>query len=175
MGQSIIDGHVVRLRDFEPRDESLVVSASRDPLIPLVTTVPTTEGSDEAQAYIERQRTRHPSGVGHAYAIARSTDDVAVGYIGLTFGPDGRASVGYWVGPDHRGEGYAAVALRALGDWALTQLGIPRLELYVEPWNEASIRTAEDAGFEREGLMRSWRVVGDTRRDMWMYARIAHR
>jgi RimJ/RimL family protein N-acetyltransferase len=172
VAQPDIDGGVVRLRDFRPDDAALVLSASTDPLIPLITTVPPVADEDGAQAYIARQNGRLPSGVGYAYAVARASDDVAVGYIGLSLLDSGRASTGYWIGPSHRGHGYAASALRALGDWALNARSIPRLELYVEPWNEASIRTAESAGFEREGLMRSWRLVGDTRRDMWMYARI---
>ena len=48
--------------------------------------------------------------------------------------------------------------------------GIDRIELYVEPWNVASARTATSAGFVREGLLRSWQKVGDERRDMDMYA-----
>jgi len=44
------------------------------------------------------------------------------------------------------------------------------LELYVEPWNVGSWRTAEHAGFQREGLMRSWQELGGLRRDMYMYA-----
>jgi RimJ/RimL family protein N-acetyltransferase len=60
--------------------------------------------------------------------------------------------------------------LRAASRWALTVLGVPRLELYAEPWNEASIRTAESAGFVREGLLRSWQEVAGKRRDMYMYS-----
>jgi RimJ/RimL family protein N-acetyltransferase len=55
----------------------------------------------------------------------------------------------------------------------LTELRIPRLELYVEPWNEASWRTAERVGFTREGLLRSWQLVGTERRDMFMYSLLA--
>ena len=59
--------------------------------------------------------------------------------------------------------------LKTLTFWALGVLGIPRLELYVEPRNEASIRTAERAGFRQEGLLRSWQEVGGERKDMLMY------
>jgi RimJ/RimL family protein N-acetyltransferase len=45
--------------------------------------------------------------------------------------------------------------------------------LYVEPWNVASIRTAEGAGFQREGLLRSWQEVGGVRKDMYMYSHLA--
>ena len=50
--------------------------------------------------------------------------------------------------------------------------GIDRLELYVEPWNVASIRTAERARFRREGMLRSWRCVGGQPKDMYMYSRV---
>jgi [ribosomal protein S5]-alanine N-acetyltransferase len=60
--------------------------------------------------------------------------------------------------------------LKALSEWGLTLDGVARLELYAEPWNEASWRTAERAGFNREGLLRSWREVGAERRDMYMYS-----
>jgi RimJ/RimL family protein N-acetyltransferase len=84
----------------------------------------------------------------------------------------GRASVGYWVAPSARGRRAAGHALCAVRDWAFATLHIPRLELYVEPWNTASIRTAEAAGFRREGLLRSWETVGDERRDMLMFSSI---
>jgi RimJ/RimL family protein N-acetyltransferase len=77
------------------------------------------------------------------------------------------------VGPDHRGHGYAAQALAGLARWARSDLRIPRLELYIEKWNIASVRTAERAGFEREGLLRSWQTVVGVRRDKWMYSSIA--
>ena len=47
-----------------------------------------------------------------------------------------------------------------------------RLELYIEPWNLASIRTAERAGYEREGLLRSHQEIAGERCDMVLYAAI---
>jgi len=82
---------------------------------------------------------------------------------------DGRASVGYWVIAAHRGRGSRAMRLRR-SRWGLARPDIHRLELFVEPWNVASWRAAERAGYEREGLLRSWQQVGDQRRDMFMYS-----
>ncbi len=84
----------------------------------------------------------------------------------------GRASIGYWIAPGFRRQGYAAAALGVLVDWASTLTEIKRLELYVEPWNEGSWRAAEACGFLREGLLRSWEQVGDERKDMYMYSSI---
>ncbi len=93
------------------------------------------------------------------------------------FAAKGRANVGYWVAARHRGQGVASRALGMISTWGPGLPSVHRLELYVEPWNEASWRSAEHAGYQREGLLRSWQVVGDERRDMYMYSllRARHR
>lgn len=58
--------------------------------------------------------------------------------------------------------------MSALAGFGLGQF--ERLELYVEPWNEASWRTAERVGFRREGLLRQYQYVGSERRDMYVYS-----
>lgn len=110
------------------------------------------------------------------FAIADSADR-AVGHIGMFFVEEAgaRASIGYWVVPSERRKGYAAKAVRALTAWALNHADLDRLELYVEPWNEGSWRAAESAGYEREGLLRSWERIDGEPRDMFMYARLTAR
>jgi [ribosomal protein S5]-alanine N-acetyltransferase len=165
----------IRLRPFREADAEAVMSVAADPLIPLITTVPVSGHRTDALAFIERQQERLPAGIGYSFAIAEAAGDQAVGQIGLWLHDHrhGRASIGYWLTPQHRGRGYASAALRALTRWAWTLPGIARLELYVEPWNESSWRTAESAGFHREGLLRGWQPVGNKRRDMYMYSLLA--
>lgn len=167
-------GGAVVLRPWQDRDLEVVRRAAVDPLVPLITTVPTSGTTADALAFVERQRQRLPSGVGYSFAVAEPSSDEAVGQIGLWLRdlPDGRASVGYWVERSHRGRGYAAGALDLLSAWALSHDEIHRLQLYVEPRNEASRRTARSCGFEREGLLRSWQEVGGERRDMEMWSRL---
>jgi len=162
----------VRLRAFRETDAGLVASVAEDPLIPLITTVPTAGGRDAASAYIARQHHRLESGAGYSFAIATATTDEAVGQIGLWMKDhdQGRANVGYWIGPRHRRRGYVTAALHAVSRWGLTLDGIARLEVYVEPWNQGSWRAAERVGYQREGLLRSWQAVGQERRDMYMYS-----
>ena len=165
-------GDSVRLRAFSRADLPLVREATTDPLIPLITSVPAFGDDDACLAYIARQADRLTTGVGYAFAVAERATDLAVGhvYLGLRDVDLGRAAAGYWIARSHRGRGLAGDALRTLVRWAVTVRGIDRLELYVEPWNVASARTATSAGFVREGLLRSWQKVGDERRDMDMYA-----
>lgn len=165
------------LRRWELSDLLVVREAAGDPLIPLITTVPTAWTDAEGVAYVERQWGRPATGA-YPFAVTRTADDVAIGYAGLrVIGGDGgrpegadRASVGYWVAASGRGAGAAGAALRAITDWGLRELRIARLELYVEPWNTGSLRTAEGAGYVREGLLQDWERVGGELKDMFMYA-----
>ncbi|MFC8700047.1 GNAT family N-acetyltransferase [Streptomyces parvus] len=160
------------LRPWEMSDLPLVREASLDPYIPLITTIPAPYTEAAAEAFVRRQWERAATGAGYPFAIVRSRDRRPVGAIGLWLRelPEGRASLGYWLTDTVRGQGVARAALRTVTGWALRDLGVPRLQLYIEPWNTASARIAEDIGFRREGLLRGWQQVGDERRDMAVYA-----
>jgi ribosomal-protein-alanine N-acetyltransferase len=161
------------LRSWRNSDIATVQEASRDALIPVMTTVPVTDGEPETLAFIARQHDRMRTGTGYVFAIADATDR-AVGHIGLFFiaGAGTRASLGYWIAPSQRRRGYAIEALGILTSWALQQPGLDRLELYVEPWNTGSWRAAERAGYQREGLLRAWERIDGTPRDMYLYGQV---
>jgi len=170
----LLSGASVVLRGFEPADLALIEAAAADPVIPLVSTIPTPYSTSAGQQFIERQRHRLADGYGYSYVIAERSSGTAVGSAGLWLRDLdlGRASIGYWILSQERGRGLGAEALCALGNFGLDQLGIARLELVIEPWNEASIRTAQRGGFTREGLLRQYQTVGAVRRDMYMYSRL---
>ncbi|MFD9500703.1 GNAT family N-acetyltransferase [Streptomyces sp. NPDC060035] len=162
------------LRPWEMSDLPLVREAAADDYIPLITTIPSPYSDAEAEAYVRRQWERAETGAGYPFAIVRTRDRRPVGSIGLWLrdAAEGRASVGYWMSGRARRQGVAGAALRTVTTWALHELRIPRVHLLVEPWNTASARTAESAGYRREGLMRGWQQVGGHRRDMVMYAQL---
>lgn len=163
-----LDGALVHLREWRAADVTVVQEASGDSLIPLVTSVPHTSGEPEALAFIRRQHERLASGEGYAFAIADSRG-VAVGHIGLFLAGGGCARVGYWVAPSQRRRGYAADALATVTEWASLLPSVDRLELYIEPKNDASLRVAAGAGYQREGPLRAWNHVGDSPRNMYLY------
>jgi ribosomal-protein-alanine N-acetyltransferase len=171
----VLRGEGCVLRPWSMDDVPLVMEAGQDSYIPLITTTPTDGSEASCRAFVERQWSRGRDGVGYSFAIA--ADDArsqAVGQVGLwPVSPDPeRASTGYFVVERHRGAGFAGRALATLATWAFDAIDMVRLELYVEPWNVGSIRTAERAGFVREGLLRKARRVGGERRDMFVYSRL---
>lgn len=168
-----IVGDRYRLRPFRHEDLDVVEEASRDDLIPLITTVPTTWTTQAGEAFIDRQNSRRSNGQGWSLAIVDRESDRAVGQIGLwiTQLNKGRAEIGYWIAASARGKGAASHAVKSLTTWAFEHLDVDRLNLFIEPWNIASIKTAERAGYEFEGLLRNWERVGGVSRDMGSYVR----
>jgi RimJ/RimL family protein N-acetyltransferase len=168
----LVAGDSFVLRPWELGDLPLVREASSDEHIPLISTVPSAYSQEAGEAFIRRQWERAATASGYPFVIVRVEDGQPLGTVGLWLKDlnEGRASLGYWVVGPARGQGVAAEALRTVAAWALGDLQIPRLQLYVEPWNVASRRTAERVGFQREGLLRSWQRVGEERRDMIMYS-----
>ncbi len=140
----------------------------------LITSVPSDYTEVEGLAFIKRQQGRLASREGYAFVIANRADDRAIGAIGVWIRNIdlGRAALGYWLGSSARGRGTAAAALLAVSDWALENLEIVRLELFVEEWNIASWRTAEKAGFIREGLLRKWELIGGEWKDLYVYSKV---
>jgi [ribosomal protein S5]-alanine N-acetyltransferase len=161
-----------RLRAWRVTDLALIHAASTDAFIPKTTSVPSPYTEEEGERYLERQYGRALRGEAYPFVIAEIDSDRAVGGINVWLrNVDlGRASVAYWVAPSERRRGAAGQALRAVRDWAFRTLDIARLEVSIEPLNVASIRTAEGAGFQREGVLRSFQTVGEERRDMFMYS-----
>lgn len=164
----------VVLREFSDADLLMVQELSTDPYVPLIGSLPPNASRREAQDYIDRQRGRLAEGIGFSFAIAEAGTGRGIGGIGLWLAAldQGRATAGYSVIPSARGRGVASAALTALTSFAWTIPELHRIELYIEPWNVGSIKTAERAGFKREGLLRSHQEIGGRRRDMLLYAAI---
>lgn len=163
------------LREFSDNDLDMVREAASDELIPAITSVPVPYTDADGRAYVERNRARISQSVGYSFAIADAANDRALGQIGVWLRDlgSGRASIGYWVRPSARRRGVATAALRTASRWALSFPEIARVELFVELWNTASWTTAENAGFHREGVLRSWQEISGTpRRDMYVYSLI---
>lgn len=161
----------VRLREFKDADVPMLLDLSTDPYVPLTSTLPANTDFAGALAYIERQHSRLQE-AGYSFCVAQRDTDEAVGTAGLWLASiaHGRATAGYSIAPARRGMRLATQSLTALTEFAWTIGELHRIELYIEPWNLASVRTAENAGYEFEGLLRSHQKIGGRRVDMRLYA-----
>jgi RimJ/RimL family protein N-acetyltransferase len=121
----------------------------------------TEPGPDEAAKSIVRAAAAWEAGMWAVFAVAESKGGALVGGVNLRLGEHEIAEVSYFLAPEARGRGHATRAVRLLARWAFEALGVQRLELRTELWNEASQRVAERAGFMREGIERASRAAPD--------------
>jgi RimJ/RimL family protein N-acetyltransferase len=97
------------------------------------------------------------------WGIERIDDGRLLGTVTLIAqGSQPRAELGYILGRDHWGQGYAGEAQRRVIEFAFDDLGLHRLEADTHPDNAASLRSLERLGFRREGTLRErWIVAGE--------------
>jgi RimJ/RimL family protein N-acetyltransferase len=110
------------------------------------------------------------------WGIALSDTDKLIGSVTL-FHLDfthRRAEIGYAQGRAYWGQGYMQEALKAVIGYAFTELKLHRIEADVDPRNDASVRTLERLGFQREGYLRErWQVSGEIQ-DAYFYGLLSH-
>jgi RimJ/RimL family protein N-acetyltransferase len=82
----------------------------------------------------------------------------------------GVTEIGYMACPWARSQGFMTEAVQAMATWALTDLGLYRVELRIATGNTASLRVAEKAGLTREGTARCAGFVHAGRVDLVIFS-----
>ncbi len=113
-------------------------------------------------------------GPGRSFAVRETGTRRLVGGCVLEVRPgDGEiAELSYWVFPPYRRRGYATRAVELACGYAFDCLGIGRVELSIEPSNDASLRVAARAGFLREGVLRRHDRCQRGRQEMVLFSRL---
>ena len=108
------------------------------------------------------------------FVIADRDTDGFLGTAGFhTIQPDNRsAELAYDLCLEAWGRGLASAATRSLTDWAHTHVGLVRVQATVMDSNTRSRHLLARCGFEREGLLRSYRQVRGVARDFWMHSHV---
>ncbi len=176
---ALLKGRRVHLREPAMADYpgwAALREQSRDFLKPWEPTWP--EDDLTRSAFRHRLRRFHEeaaAGTGYPFFIFRNGDNKLVG--GVTLGNIRRGvgqsgMIGYWSGAPYAGQGYMTEALSLLIPFAFDQLRLHRLEAACIPHNERSIRLLEKAGFQREGLLRSYLKINGFWQDHLLFALI---
>ena len=105
---------------------------------------------DDAREVISRSRAGPANGIDIQVGLERRTDGVLVGCAGLEIVGD-EGEIGYFVGAQHNGHGFATEAVHALVRLAFTAMGLTAVTAEVMADNAASARVLEKAGFVRDG------------------------
>jgi RimJ/RimL family protein N-acetyltransferase len=170
--QPLADGEVM-LRWFERKDASALVEICRDTEIPRWTYMPENMDVRSARAWIDRREQARRFGRTATFAVVDRRDNRLSGQCGI--GIDRSRNAGeafYWIAAFARRRGFASGALRLVVRYGFETLGLERIELKIDPANEASQGVARSCGFTYEGTLRSDQPFKGARMDSQMWSRL---
>lgn len=139
-----------------PGDAAALAEAWADPDVVRWSKVPEQRDQVAAARWIAGEEARRKSGRALDLAIVEIEDPSIIhGEVGLVLVEQyrGWAELGYWLGPESRGEGRAAAAVRRFVDWALQELPLRRVFVRVDPANPRSAAVARAAGLVPVGAL----------------------
>ncbi len=170
------------MRPMRPSDAEDIYRAVQDPEIPKFTTVPADYPIDLA---IEFANTRAAASfvnktelvfVIEDARLATATYPYSNGFAGVmslhTIDiPNHRAEIGYWLAKEARGHGICTKAAELITEYGLMTIGFKRIDGIVDVRNEPSKAALLKAGYEFEGIMKSYVTRRDgSQLDMALFA-----
>ena len=124
---------------------------------------------------IRRYREDFEQGLAVAFFIFENRTAKLMGGINIgniRHGVSQSAQIGYWMGEQYSGRGYMIEAVQLVIPYSFETLRLHRIEAACIPANTRSVRVLEKAGFQREGLLRSYLRINGSWQDHYLYALI---
>jgi RimJ/RimL family protein N-acetyltransferase len=123
--------------------------------------------------WIEKAIESHERGENIRLGVVLKKTEELIGLVYLTEVDhvNKRARSGWWIGnPDERGSGYATEACILLLRYAFEELSLQRVEARLLVENDASMRLAENVGYKKEGVLRSFVFKNNRKNDVAVYS-----
>jgi RimJ/RimL family protein N-acetyltransferase len=146
----------LHLRHFTASDVPLIVDLVSDPAIAAgVLAIPFPYTLADAREWVLQQEQGRERGTEYTFAICERNRGILAGAAALRVNCEhSHAELGYWIGRDFRGMGYAREAASALLEFGFYGLGLHRIYARHLAWNAASARVLTGIGLSHEGTMR---------------------
>jgi RimJ/RimL family protein N-acetyltransferase len=147
------------IRCWDPHDAPLLKDALDTSLEHLVPWMPWAAEEpkplEEKAELLRLFRGRFDLGEDFVYGIFARDESEVLGGSGLhtRLGPNA-LEIGYWIRASEIGRGFAREATAALAKVAFRVCGVARVEIHVEPGNDASLRIPRALGFTEEATLR---------------------
>ncbi|MEY9971792.1 ribosomal-protein-alanine N-acetyltransferase [Lysinibacillus sp. RC46] len=123
-----------------------------------------------AQDWIEVQPELIKLGVEYPLGIVSKESREIVGTITLRIDKvNNRGELGYWIGQDYLGKGFATEAVNRMIHFGFTELGLNKIWASAISRNKSSTRVLEKCGLRKEGTLRQNRLLLDTYEDVDVY------
>lgn len=172
VGTPCLETQRLVLRELHPTDAPSIAERAGDRQVArFLIAVPSPYPVSLATRWIAARVAWWPQARGITLAIARrDAPAILLGTVSLRrFLRDRRAELGYWLGADAWGSGFATEAADAMIDFGFRELGLERIYAQVLEGNDASCRVLDKLGMMNEGVRRRHIRKGKRLCDVSMY------
>ncbi|WP_240633301.1 GNAT family N-acetyltransferase [Paenibacillus montanisoli] len=144
------------LRPFERKDAAIVQSLAGQYEVARTTlSLPHPYPDGAAEAWIDFRKDAAKHGHGYTFAIVESASRQVMGCISLTISAEHRrAEIGYWLGKQYWGQGYATEAATRIVRFGFEALQLNRILGAAMTKNPASCAVLRKAGLKHEGTFK---------------------
>lgn len=141
------------LREWRDTDREAFAAIVADPHV--MRFYPATRSRAEADAWIDKMIAGLANGTGHFLAVERKSDGALLGLTGtgdinFPIPTEPKLEIGWVLGKDYWGQGYAPEAARAALGHAFTQLHAPEVVAFTARVNLPSQRVMQKLGLTRD-------------------------
>ncbi len=113
------------------------------------------ETLDKKIEFLRKTRSEFDADLDYTYRIFNREEDVMLGSTGLHTRVKGNArEIGYWVHADHINKGIATETVMALTKVGFEVIGLDRIEIHIDPRNEASLAIPQKLGYQLEATLK---------------------
>jgi len=157
----------IELRKFQESDLDAFYVWASDPEVTKTMTWEAYTSKPEALKFLKEVV------LSHNWFMAICVNGVPVGSITLTQGKGSsfcKAELGYVIAKKFWGKGIATYAVQQALEHGFKELGVRRIEAFVDPENLPSRRVLEKVGMHCEGLLKNYIVFKGSLRDRYIYA-----
>jgi [ribosomal protein S5]-alanine N-acetyltransferase len=170
---AVIQTERLTLRPLTLEDAPTVQQlAGRREIAAMTLSIPHPYSLEQAQDWLAKRLAAVTEGKDVVFGIVSNNTGQLIGAVGLREidADHSRAEMGFWIGVDWWGQGYATEASRAVVRCGFEQLKLNRIYAHHMTKNPASGRVLEKVGLRREGLLRQAMRKWDHYEDIMLYA-----
>lgn len=144
------------LREINENDVEGIFKVFSDPQVAKYDWFRPIESKDDAIKFIKRYKEEFEAGEEITWGIELRDTKELIGICCLGNFDNGarRAEIEYDLVHDKWNKGYATEAVEAMVKFGLSQMNLNRIEAFITPGNDASLKVLEKLNFTKEGIVR---------------------
>ncbi|WEG12590.1 GNAT family N-acetyltransferase [Pullulanibacillus sp. KACC 23026] len=166
----ILESERLYLQPFKVEDSPRIAELANNKELADILGLPHPYKLEMAQDWVASQPELISKGIEYPFAIYQKESNEIIGTITIRIDKNNnKGELGYWMGRNYWGKGYASEAVRALIFFGFNELNLNKICASALSKNKASIKVLEKNGLKKEGMLKQNRLLLGNYEDVNVY------